>query len=285
MIETLLEPLRQPFMQEALFVGALVGVVCAMLSCFLVLKGWSLMGDAVSHAVLPGIVLAYIVGIPLVIGAFAFGLLCAAATGFVKDNSRIKEDTAMGVIFTGLFAFGLVLNSRVESDVHLMHVLFGNILGINWEDVVQSTAVCLLTIACILLFRKDLLLYCFDPNHARSIGLNVVFLHYMLLILLAATIVAALQAVGIILVVAMLITPGCIAYMLTDRFDRMLWIAIGSSVFACLTGTYSSFFTNASTSGSIVLTQSALFILAMVFGPKYGLLAQSRAFTPGPAGE
>ena len=276
MIAKLLEPFTYPFMRDAMLVGAIIGAVCAVLSCYLVLKGWSLMGDAISHAVLPGIVVAYAIGAPLALGAFASGLLCAIATGFIKENSRVKEDTVMGVVFTGLFAFGLVLFTKVKSDLHLDHILFGNILGIERRDLIESIVVAGVTLTIVLALRRDLLLFCFDPNHARAIGLPTRFLNYLLLALLAATIVAALKAVGIILVIAMLVTPGCIAYLLTDRFGRMLWIATASAVFSSLAGVYVSFFLNGSTAACMVLVQSLIFMAALVFAPKHGLLAQPR---------
>lgn len=274
MMETLLAPFQYDFMIQALLVGALVGAVCSILSCFLVLKGWSLMGDAVSHAVLPGIVGAYMLGIPLAIGAFVSGVFCAAATGFIKDNTRVKEDAAMGIIFTGLFALGLVMFTKVQTDLHLNHILFGSLLGISPKDIIQTSIVGGITLIIVLLMRKDLLLFCFDPSQARSIGLNTKMLYYVLLSLLSATIVASLQAVGIILVIAMLITPGCIAYLLSNRFNHMLMIAAASAIFSCLAGTYISYFINGSTAGCIVLVQASLFILAMIFAPNQGLLAQ-----------
>lgn len=273
-MNTLLAPFQYDFMVQALWVGALVGAVCSILSCFLVLKGWSLMGDAVSHAVLPGIVGAYILGIPLAAGAFVSGVFCAAATGFIKDNTRVKEDTAMGIVFTGLFALGLVMFTKVQTDVHLNHVLFGSLLGISTEDIIQTSIVASITLVIILLMRKDLLLFCFDPGHARSIGLNTKILYYALLSLLAATIVASLQAVGIVLVIAMLITPGCIAYLLSNRFNHMLMISAGSAIFSCLAGIYISYFINGSTAGCIVLVQASLFTLAMFFAPQHGILAR-----------
>ncbi len=275
-METLLEPFQYAFMRDAMLVGAVVGAVCAVLSCYLVLKGWSLMGDAISHAVLPGIVIAYAVGAPLALGAFASGLLCAVATGFIKANSRVKEDTVMGVVFTGLFAFGLVLFTKVKSDLHLDHILFGNILGIERRDLIESVVVATVTLVIVLALRRDLLLFCFDPSHARAIGLPTGFLNYLLLALLAATIVAALKAVGIILVIAMLVTPGCIAYLLTDRFSRMLWIATASAVFSSLAGVYVSFFIDGSTAACMVLVQTLIFLAALAFAPKHGLLARPR---------
>ena len=280
MIEKLLEPFQYEFMRDAMLVGAVVGAVCAVLSCYLVLKGWSLMGDAISHAVLPGIVIAYAVGAPLALGAFASGLLCAVATGFIKANSRVKEDTVMGVVFTGLFAFGLVLFTKVKSDLHLDHILFGNILGIERRDLIESGIVATVTLVIVLALRRDLLLFCFDPSHARAIGLPTGFLNYLLLALLAATIVAALKAVGIILVIAMLVTPGCIAYLLTDRFNRMLWIATASAVFSSLAGVYVSFFINGSTAACMVLVQTLIFLAALTFAPKHGLLSRPRLTEP-----
>ena len=270
------EPFRYAFMQDALLVGVLVGAMCAVLSCFLILKGWSLMGDAVSHAVLPGIVLAYIFALPLTLGAFLAGLLCATGSGFLKRNSRLKEDTAMGVVYTGLFAIGLVLFSKTPSHMHLDHILVGNILGISDAQVKQTLLLggCVLVVS--LLLRRDLLLICFDPIQARVMALPDRFLTYLLLGLLALAIVVAMQAVGIILVVAMLITPGCVAYLWTDRFDKMLLIAVISSVIATVIGIFVSFHTNASTSGCIVLAQALLFVLSLVVAPKYGMLTRRR---------
>lgn len=275
-MSTLLEPFQFPFMVDAMLVGLAVGAVCSVLSCFLVLKGWSLMGDAISHAVLPGIVLAYAIGIPLGVGAFGSGLLCAVLTGYVKTNSRVKEDTVLGVVFTGLFAVGLVLFTKVESDLHLDHILFGNILGLAPGDLRDTLIVGGVTLAIVLALRRDLLLFCFDPAHARALGLRTSFLYYLLLSLLAVTIVVSLKAVGIILVIAMLVTPGCIAYLLTDRFHRMLLIAAASAMGSSVLGVYVSFFLNASTGACIVLIQAALFLVVLVFAPKHGLLVGRR---------
>lgn len=278
-MNALLEPFRYPFMVDAMIVGAAIGAVCAVLSCYLVLKGWSLMGDAISHAVLPGIVIAYAIGLPLAFGAFLSGLVCAVATGFIKDHSRVKEDTVMGVVFTGMFAFGLVLFTKVKSDLHLDHILFGNILGLEPGDLRNTLIVAGLTLAVVLTLRRDLLLYCFDPAQARSIGLPVKLLYYLLLSLLAVTIVVSLKAVGIILVIAMLVTPGCVAYLLSDRFGAMLGIAVATAVGSSLTGVYVSFFLNASTGACIVLVQALVFLAALGFAPKHGLFRWRR----GPA--
>ena len=272
----LLAPLQYDFMVKAMLVSALVGAVCAVLSCFVTLKGWSLMGDAVSHSVLPGVVLSYVVGAPFALGAFVFGLGSVIAIGFIKAHSRIKEDTVMGVVFTGLFALGLVLISVTPSDVHLSHILFGNVLGITTADILQTVIIGGFALLVILLKRKDFLLFCFDPTHARSIGLNTTYLYYALLTLLALTIVASLQTVGIILVISMLITPGAIAYLLTDRFDRMIIWAVASGVLSSVFGTYLSYFLDASTGGCIVVLQTILFIIALIFAPKYGLLRLKR---------
>lgn len=275
-MNALLEPFRYPFMVDAMIVGAAIGAVCAVLSCYLVLKGWSLMGDAISHAVLPGIVLAYAIGLPLAVGAFLSGLLCAVATGFIKDNSRVKEDTVMGVVFTGMFAFGLVLFTKIKSDLHLDHILFGNILGLEPGDLRNTLVVAGITLAVVLSLRRDLLLFCFDPAQARTIGLPVKVLYYLLLSLLAVTIVVSLKAVGIILVIAMLVTPGCVAYLLSDRFGAMLVIAVVTAVGSSLTGVYVSFFLNASTGACIVLVQAVVFLVALGFAPKHGLFKWRR---------
>jgi manganese/iron transport system permease protein len=270
-------PLSYPFMQRALMVSLLVAAVCAVLSCYLVLKGWSLMGDAISHAVLPGIVVAYVLAIPLAIGAFVAGLSCALATGYLKENSRIKEDTVMGIVFSGMFGFGLVLFTKVETEQHLNHILFGNVLGVTTRDLIETAIVAGGTLLIVLLKWRDLLLYCFDPNHARSIGLPVRVLHYGLLVLLALTIVASLKAVGIILVIAMLIGPGATAYLLTDSFERMLVIAAAVALISAFIGTVASFHIDGATGACIVLTQSLFFTAAFLFGPKGGILRRSTA--------
>lgn len=278
-VALLLEPLAYDFMQRALLVAVLVGAVSAVLSCFLVLKGWSLMGDAISHAVLPGIVIAYVVGLPLAVGAFAAGLLSAVATGYLKDSSRIKEDTAMGIVFTGMFGFGLVLFSRIQTDQHLSHILFGDMLGVSWGDLVETAIVAGGTLLVVLSKRKDFLLYTFDPQHARAIGLPVGLLHYGLLAMLSLTIVASLKAVGIILVVAMLIAPGAIGLLVSRRFDTMLLVATAAAIGSSVAGTLLSYYLNASSGPSIVLIQTGLFLLALVFGQ--GGILRRQATSPG----
>ena len=273
----LVEPLQYGFLLRAIWVSAFVGLVCAMLSCYITLNGWSLMGDAISHAVVPGVVVAYALNIPFAIGAFLFGFGATVAIGYVKSKTRLKEDAVIGIVFTGFFAFGLVLVTKIPSNIDLFHILFGNVLGISREDIIQTLIAGTITLAVILLRRKDLLLFCFDPNHAKAIGLNTQFMYYALLSVLALTIVAALQTAGIILVISMLVTPGSIAYLLSDRFDRMLGISVASSVFSCVMGTYLSYHLDVSTGGCIVVVLTLLFVVAMVFAPKYGILArQSR---------
>lgn len=259
------DPLSHEFMQRAMLMSLLIACVCSIFSCFLILKGWSLMGDAVSHAVLPGLALAFVAGIPLSVGAFAAGLFCALATGYIKENSRVKEDAVMGIIFSGMFAFGLVLLTRIETDVHLMHVLFGNVLGIAQDDLLVAGGISLACSALMLAKRRDFMLYCFDPAHAGVIGLPVRLLHFSLLVLLALTIVASLQAAGIILVIAMLIAPGAIGFLLTRSFDRMLAVALSASVVSCLAGTILSFHMDAATAPLIVVIQAGFFILAMFY--------------------
>jgi manganese/iron transport system permease protein len=270
-------PLSYGFMQRALVVALLVGSVCAVLSCYLVLKGWSLMGDAVSHAVLPGIVIAFVLGLPLAIGAFAAGLVCAIGTGYLKENSRVKEDTVMGIVFSGMFGLGLVLFTKVETDQHLNHVLFGNMLGVTPRDLVETAAVALMVLAVVIVKWRDLLLYCFDRQHAQAIGLPVRVLHYGLLVLLSLTIVASLKAVGIILVVAMLIAPGATAYLLTSRFEPMLIIAVAVAIGSSAVGTIVSFHIDGATGPCIVLIQMAVFMLAFFFSSGSGIFRRKRS--------
>jgi manganese/iron transport system permease protein len=251
-----------------------------VLSCYLVLKGWSLMGDAISHAVLPGIVLAYILNLPLALGAFVAGLSCALFTGYLKENSRVKEDTVMGIVFSGMFGLGLVIFTKVETDQHLNHILFGNVLGVTVQDLIETAIVAGGTLLIVLVKRRDLLLYCFDPNHARTIGLPVRVLHYGLLVLLSLTIVASFKAVGIILVIAMLIGPGATAYLLTDSFERMLVIATVVATISAALGTIVSFHIDGATGACIVLIQASFFILAFLFAPKRGLLIRTPNETP-----
>lgn len=264
-LETLASPFQFDFMVNALIISVLVAVPAAMLSCFLVLKGWSLMGDAISHAVFPGVVIAYIVGFPYAVGAFIAGMFSAIATGFLKDNSRIKQDTVMGVVFSGMFGLGLVLYVKIQSDVHLDHILFGDMLGVSWRDIAETAAIAALTGGIISLKWRDFLLHAFDPAQARAVGLRVNLLHYGLLCLISLTIVGALKAVGIILAIAMLIAPGAIAFLLTRRFSAMLAVSVMIAVSASFGGVYLSFFIDSAPAPTIVLLMTGAFVAAFLF--------------------
>jgi len=262
--EMALWPFQLPFMVQAMAIGVLVAVPTALLSCFLVLKGWSLMGDAIAHAVLPGVVLAYIVGLPIGIGAFIAGMICALSVGFLKENSRIKEDTVMGVVFAGLFGLGIVLYTAITTDVHLDHILFGNMLGASADDILLAVVIALAVVLIVGAKWRDLMLFIFDAQQAGAIGLNTRLLHYGLLAMISLTIVGALQAVGMILVIALLIAPGAIAFLITRRFGVMLLVAVGVSVGCSLLGVYLSFFLDSAPAPTIVLLMSACFILAFM---------------------
>ncbi|MEL7468066.1 MAG: metal ABC transporter permease [Pseudomonadota bacterium] len=274
MMSFLFEPYSFAFMQQALLVSALIAAAAGALSCLLVLKGWSLMGDAIAHAVLPGIVLAYILSIPLIIGAFAAGMVCATATGFVTDNSRVKQDTVMGVIFAGMFGLGVVLYTAIQTEVHLDHILFGDMLGIAREDIIQTALISGLSLALIIGLRRDLLLFAFDPQHARTVGLPVRWLHYGLLAIIALVVVGALKAVGLILAIALLIGPGATAHLLTDRFDRMMALSIAIAIVSAAAGITLSFHLDSAPAPTIVVVMTALFTLAFLFAPKFGLLTR-----------
>ncbi|WP_375259178.1 metal ABC transporter permease [Citreimonas sp.] len=264
MIDTLTLPFLLPFMQNAFLMAALVSVPAALLSCFLVLKGWALMGDAVSHAVLPGIVLAYIAGIPLIVGAFAAGMTCALATGFLADNSRVKRDTVMGVVFSGMFGVGIVLYVSIDTGMHLDHVLFGNMLGVGPQDLWLSGGISAFVAGVLVLKWRDWLLHSFDPAQAQASGLYVNALHYGMLALLSLTIVATLSSVGLILAIGLLIAPGAIAFLVVRSFGRMLVVAVAVCMASMLAGTYASFFLDSAPAPTIVLILSALFILAFL---------------------
>lgn len=272
MIELLAEPLAYGFMQRAFAVSVVAAVVCGVLSCWLVLIGWSLMGDAVSHAVLPGVVLAYLLGTPFAVGALVFGLLAVGLIGVVRDRSVIREDAAIGVVFTVLFALGLVLISVIPSQTDLNHILFGNLLGVSTADLVQVLALGAVTLAVLLLRRRDLTLFAFDPTHAQAIGLSPRRLGAMLLALLALTVVVALQAVGVVLVVAMLIIPGATARLLTDRIARMLLVAPALAAVCAVVGIYASYYLDTASGPMVVLAQGAAFTAAYLFAPRGGLL-------------
>jgi manganese/iron transport system permease protein len=263
-LDTLLAPFQFDFMVNALIISVLVAIPAALLSCFLVLKGWSLMGDAISHAVFPGVVLAYIVGLPYAVGAFAAGMVCALATGFLKDNSRVKQDTVMGVVFSGMFGLGLVLYVKIQSDVHLDHILFGDMLGISLRDIVETAIIAAATAGILGMKWRDFLLHAFDPAQARAVGLRVNLLHYGLLCLISLTIVGALKAVGLILAIAILIAPGAIAFLLTKRFSAMLALSVLIATTASFLGVYLSFFIDSAPAPTIVMVFAVIFIAAFV---------------------
>ncbi|WP_339387720.1 metal ABC transporter permease [Vibrio caribbeanicus] len=260
----ILQPFQFPFMQNAFLICLIVALPTALLSCFLVMKGWALMGDAVSHAVLPGIVVAYVLGLPLLLGAFIAGMLCSVLTGFLSENSRIKQDTIMGVVFSGMFAFGIVLYVALDTNAHLDHILFGNMLGVDFHEITTSAIISFVVVSGITLFWKDFLLHSFDEVQARVSGLNVTVLHYTLLTFLSLTIVATLNAIGLILAISLLIAPGAIAFLLVRKFSNMLWIACIINLATMLVGVYISFHIDSAPAPTIVLIQSTLFIIALI---------------------
>ena len=272
MIDWILEPLQYGFMTRALLVTIVAAVTCALLSCWLVQIGWSLMGDAVSHAVLPGVAISYIVGWPFAVGAFIFGAGAVALIGGVRATTKIKSDAAIGVVFTALFALGLVIISAVPSQVDLGHILFGNVLGVTDSDIAQVVVIGVVVVAVLVLKRRDFTLFAFDPSHANALGISTKRLSVLMLGLLAMTVVVALQAVGIVLVVAMLITPGATAYLLTNRFDRMLWLAVVVTAVASVVGVYASYYLDVSTGGAVVLAQAIAFGLSYLFGARGGVI-------------
>lgn len=264
MIETLLQPFQFPFMQNAFIIMLMIAVPTSLLSCYMVLKGWSLMGDAISHAVLPGVVGAYILGIPLIVGAFCAGMFCALATGFLSENSRVKQDTVMGIVFSGMFGFGIVMYTKVSTAVHLDHILFGNMLGVGAVDLWTAGLIALVVSAILIAKRRDLMLHAFDPVQAQAVGLRVGWLHYGLLAMISLTIVATLSAVGIILSIGLLIAPGAIAFLVTQQFGRMLPIAVGVTMLSSVLGIYASFYLDSAPAPTIILILTAVFITAFI---------------------
>lgn len=258
----LMLPFQFGFMQKAFVIGIMVAIPTALLSCFLVMKGWALMGDAVSHAILPGVVLAYIFGFPLLIGAFLAGMLCALMTGFLTTNSRIKQDTVMGVVFSGMFGVGIVLYVSVRTDLHLDHILFGHLLGVSDDDL-WLTAMIAIPVSLVLMLKwKDFMLHSFDEMQAKASGLSVMILHYGLLTMISLGVVATLSATGLILAIGLLITPGAIAFLLVRRFSHMLWLSVVISISAMVIGIYVSFFINSAPAPTVILILTLWFILA-----------------------
>ena len=276
MIDVLFEPFTYNYMAKAIWVSALVGGVCAFLSCYLILKGWAMMGDALSHAVVPGVAIAYLAGLPYAVGAFISGGLAALAIVAVRSITMLREDAVIGLIFTSFFAAGLFLVSLNPTAVNLQSVIFGNILAISDEDVMQVIIIAAVSLLILGFKWKDLMLAFFDESHARSVGLNPATLRIVFFALLSACTVAALQTVGAILVIAMVVTPGATAYLLTDRFGVMIVIAISIGVVCSALGAYVSYFLDGATGGLIVVFQTLVFLTAFAFAPKYGRLATRR---------
>nr|WP_295885748.1 metal ABC transporter permease [uncultured Devosia sp.] len=276
MIDTLLLPFSYGYMINAIWVSALVGGVCAFLSAYLMLKGWSLIGDALSHSIVPGVAGAYMLGLPFSIGAFFSGGLAAGAMLFLTQRTKLKEDAVIGLIFTAFFGLGLFMISLSPTSVNIQTIVMGNILAVTPEDTLQLVIIAVVTLAIMLVIWKDLMVTFFDESHARSIGLNPPVLRVIFFTLLAACTVAAMQTVGAFLVIAMVVTPGATAYLLTDRFPRLILIAIAVGALSSLVGAYISFFLDGATGGVIVVLQTAVFLLAFVFAPKHGLLANRR---------
>ncbi|TCI00341.1 hypothetical protein EJV46_06820 [Roseococcus sp. SYP-B2431] len=277
MAEELLIPFQYDYMLRAMAISALIGAVAGLLSCYVVLKGWSLMGDALSHAVVPGVVLAWIGGIPFAIGAFASGLLAAAAMAGLRGRTPLREDAVIGVVFTGFFGAGLFLLSLFPSNVRLQTILFGNVLGIADFDILQMAIIAVLVVAALAVKGRDLMLSLFDPVQLAAIGGSPGAMRLLLLTLLAATAVAGLQAVGAVLVIGMLVTPGATAYLLTDRFGRMAGLATAIGAGSGLLGAYASYFLDGSTGGVIVVSQVLIFGAALLWAPRHGVLATRRA--------
>lgn len=276
MMTELLVPFSYDYMFKAMWVSALVGGTCAFLSAFLMLKGWSLMGDALGHSIVPGVAMAYIVGLPYAAGAFGAGLLAALGMTFVRSQTRLREDAVIGLVFTSFFAAGLLLVSIYPTSVNVQAIILGNILGIADEDAMQVVVISLVTLAVLLVKWKDLMVVFFDEGHARSIGLNPTRLKVLFFTLLSAAVVTALQTVGACLVIAMVVTPGATAYLLTDRFPRLLAIAVAIGTLTSFWGAYLSYFLDGATGGIIVTLQTLIFLAAFLFAPKYGLLSARR---------
>ena len=279
MIAELLSPFAYDYMAKAMWVSALVGGTCAFLSAYLMLKGWSLMGDALAHSIVPGVAGAYILGVPFAAGAFLAGLLASAGMAFVKANTRLREDAVIGLIFTSLFALGVLMASLSPISVNVQTIVLGNILAISDADVVQVAIIAAVSLAVLTLKWKDLMVVFFDESHARSIGLNTRLLRLLFFTLLSACTVAALQTVGAVLVVAMVVTPGATAYLLTDRFDRLILISVATGAVTSFVGAYISYFLDDATGGVIVCLQTLVFLAAFYLAPKHGVLASRRRRT------
>lgn len=276
----LLTPFEYGYMVKAIWVSGLVGATCAFLSAYLMLKGWALMGDALAHSIVPGVAAAYILKIPFAAGAFVAGFIAAIGMWFVRQNSKLREDAIIGIVFTSFFAAGLLMASINPTSVNVQSIVLGNILAISDEDAFQVVVIAVVSLAILLLKWKDLMVVFFDETHARSVGLNPAALKVLFFTLLSACTVAALQTVGACLVIAMVVTPGATAYLLTDRFGRLITLSVAIGASASVIGAYLSFFLDGATGGVIVCLQTLLFLAAFVFAPKHGVLARRRNATP-----
>ena len=286
MIETLLEPFAYHYMTNAMWVSALVGGVCAFLSAFLMLKGWSLIGDALSHSVVPGVAGAYMLGLPFALGAFIAGGLAAGSMLFLSERSGLKVDVIIGLIFTSFFGLGLFIVSLNPIAVSVQTITMGNILAITPEDTLQLAIIGFVTLSVLMLKWKDIMVTFFDENHARSVGLNPQMIKAVFFVLLSAAVVAAMQTVGAFLVIAMVVTPGATAYLLCDRFPRLIATSVAIGAGASFVGAYASYFLDGATGGIIVTLQTLIFLIAFIFAPKHGFLATRakarRALRRGP---
>ena len=276
MLEYLLEPFSYEYMQKAMWISAAVGGICAFLSAYLMLKGWSLIGDALSHSVVPGVAIAYALSLPYALGAFFAGILAALSILWIKSISKLKEDAVIGFIFSTFFALGLLIISLNPTSINVQNIILGNILGIADEDIYQVAIIMLICLVLLLIFWKDLLLIFFDETQAITVGLSPLFYKVLFFTLLSACVVAALQTVGAILVIAMVVTPGATAYLLTDKFKTLIKIAVALGAITGFVGVYLSYYLDGATGGVIVTLQTLLFLLAFLFSPKYGLMSQKR---------
>ena len=272
MWEILLEPFGYEYMNKAIILSTAIGAICAFISAYLMLKGWSLIGDALSHAVVPGVAIAYAFSLPYAVGAFFSGILAAISILWIKSISKIKEDAVIGFIFSTFFALGLLIISLNPTSVDVQNIILGNILGIADEDITQIAIIIGVCLVLLLLFWKDLILIFFDETQAITVGLSLIFYKVLFFTLLSACVVAALQTVGAILVIAMVITPGATAYLLTDKFNRLLIIAVLLGAGTSAVGVYLSYYLDGATGGVIVCLQTLLFLMAFLFAPKYGLV-------------
>lgn len=270
--ELFLAPLRYPFMWRGLFASLMVGTLCAVVGTYVVLRGMAFLGDALAHAILPGVAIAYLSGRPLFWGALLMGLLTAVGIGFVSRRAEIKEDTAIGILFAASFALGIALLSTMQSySIDLTHILFGNILGVSDQDLLLTGALGLVVLLVIILLYKELLVVTFDPIFAATMRLPTTALHYALLVLIALTIVVSIQTVGVALMVAMLVTPAATAYLLTRKLWQMMLVGAGCGVFSSVAGLYISFYTNVASGSAVVLVTTAVFLLALLFAPRRGI--------------